>query len=128
MNSRKSRILLGCFLLIVGGVYVIYQYAYQSHPKTENQQVSFEESASKFKEEISQNTTKWQNSYVLIKGSITSLEGGNIVLDETIFCQINSDKNYKQLSVGSQVQIKGRFIGYDDLLEEIKLDNCILMN
>ena len=27
---------------------------------------------------------------------------------------------------GDKVTVKGRFIGYDDLLEEYKMDNCVI--
>jgi hypothetical protein len=29
--------------------------------------------------------------------------------------------------LASLIKIKGRFIGYDDLLEEIKIDQCIIL-
>lgn len=128
MNSRKSKIILGFLVLMIVGAFVAYQIIYQAHPKTEDQEVSFEGSVSSFNEEISGNAVKWQNTYVLVSGVITSKGEGNIVMSENIFCQLNSGEELKGLSEGSEVQIKGRFIGYDDLLEESKLDNCILMN
>jgi hypothetical protein len=31
------------------------------------------------------------------------------------------------LKVGQEIEIKGRMIGYDDLLEEIKLDKTVII-
>jgi hypothetical protein len=33
----------------------------------------------------------------------------------------------EQVMLNSQVKIKGRVTGYDDLLEELKLDQCLIV-
>jgi len=32
------------------------------------------------------------------------------------------------LNIATQITIKGRVIGFDDLLEQIKLDQCFILN
>ena len=49
------------------------------------------------------------------------------MLDHGIYCQLLNASDHKELTAGGEVKIKGRFIGYDDLLEEVKLDQCLII-
>jgi hypothetical protein len=49
----------------------------------------------------------------------------NVTINNKIYCQFESLNN--DLKVNDSVAIKGRCIGFDDLLEEIKLDQCSII-
>ena len=69
-------------------------------------------------------TQKYLNKAIEINGTITTINESNVTLEEVIFCQFKeSNPNVKS---GQKTTIKGRFIGYDDLLGEIKLDQCFV--
>jgi len=69
-------------------------------------------------------TTKYLNKAVEISGKVTSVNQNVITVDEKVSCQLLvSDK----VLLKSQVKIKGRVTGYDDLLEELKLDQCLIV-
>jgi hypothetical protein len=69
-------------------------------------------------------TTKYLNKAVEISGNVTSVNGNVITLDDKISCQLLVPE---KVGVNSQVKIKGRVTGYDDLLEELKLDQCLIV-
>jgi len=64
---------------------------------------------------------KYLNKTIEVFGTITELNDQDLTLDNKIFCLFTSKI---EVDASKKVSIKGRFIGYDDLLEEIKLDQC----
>lgn len=69
-------------------------------------------------------TTKYLNKAVEISGKATSVNGNVITLDEKVSCQLLVAE---KVGLNSQIKIKGRVTGYDDLLEELKLDQCLIV-
>lgn len=49
------------------------------------------------------------------------------VLQLTIKFSVTSPKIFSELKANNPISVKGRCIGYDDLLEEIKLDQCSIV-
>ncbi|TRX16093.1 hypothetical protein FNW25_13220 [Flavobacterium franklandianum] len=69
-------------------------------------------------------TAKYINKAVEISGKVTSVNNNVITLDEKVSCQLQV---LEKVALNSQVKIKGRVTGYDDLLEELKLDQCLIV-
>ena len=65
---------------------------------------------------------KYLEKAIAIKGTITKITGKEVIIDNTIVC------NLKELDATIQknqvITLKGRVVGYDDLMGEIKLDQC----
>lgn len=78
--------------------------------------------------EFSANTeianTKYLNKAVEIYGKVTSVNENVITLDKKVSCQLAVSE---KVLIESQLKIKGRVTGYDDLLQELKLDQCIIV-
>ena len=71
---------------------------------------------------------KYLDKIILITGTITDLEENIIILDNGIVCTLDpSQKIDDQIYTGSKISIKGRCIGYDDLLEEIRVDHSFVI-
>ena len=66
---------------------------------------------------------KYLDKTIAIKGKITSVDALNntIVIDEKVFVLLKKNSDVKQNEV---INIQGRVIGYDSLLEEIKIDQA----
>lgn len=128
MNWSKSRIITILLILGVIGAYSAYRYAYQPHETIEEMKIGFEDSADKFKTEVAGNAEKWQNVIVKLNGKITAKDEVGAMMNETVFCQFKDAETLANIAQDKAVTIKGRFIGYDDLLEEIKLDQCIIVD
>lgn len=125
--KRKWIILLIFILLAFAG----YKYIYQDHRNIQNEEVQFEVSSSSIAEEFALNTLSAEKKYldktIIISGIISELNLNDLTLDGKIFCQF-SNLNNETINIETKIKVKGRFIGYDDLLEQVKLDQCIVIN
>ena len=94
----------------------------------EKEKSEFNTSATDVFAEFSSNaemaTKKYLDKAVEISGKVTSVSGNVITLDEKVSCQL---LQLDDAVLNSQVKIKGRVTGYDDLLEELKLDQCLIV-
>src|SRR6478735_2089105 len=80
---------------------------------------------SEFVANIESANKKYLEKAVAIKGKITSSNGNEIILDETVICGFkNPDSSIKK---GQVITAKGRVVGYDDLMGELKLDQCFVI-
>lgn len=121
---RKWVVLL--VLIILGGI-VTYNYIFHKHRDIKNEQAEFvlnsEDLANEFQVNPSSSEKKYLDKTIEVHGTITEQNDYDLTLDDKVFCQFNS-----KISIGSKkVHIKGRFIGYDDLLEQVKLDQCSIL-
>lgn len=103
--------------------YFAYQYVYQAHDTVDDLELTYSGSAQNFTSVVQQSDSPFLNSAVLIQGTITSITDQDLMLGSNIFCQLSpmTDLSTKN-RIGDQITVKGRYIGYDELLEEIKLD------
>ena len=68
----------------------------------------------------------WQDKVVVITGAISGTDEKGVILSSSIFCQLKDATKITDLKIEQTITLKGRVIGYDDLLEELKLDQCII--
>lgn len=127
---KKNKILLILiFVLFVG--YLIYSYVYKSHRDIASEKGSFLVTVDAVYNEFTANQQKANQKYldktIEVYGKISSIDykEKTIVLDEKLFAVFN-DGLPSDLKVFSGIKIKGRFIGYDDLLGELKMDQCMI--
>ena len=118
------------FLLLLVGVYF---YVYKAHRDIAKEEVSYDIAVpalfSEYQSNESAANTKYLDKTIVVSGKASSLNGEtkSIVLDEKLFATF-LDKIPSTIKPNSQIKIKGRLIGYDSLLEEIKMDQCIILN
>lgn len=124
--SKKSKIILGLTLTIAVAVVIVYQYSMRPPAKIETKNVDFNGSSNSFLEKVKTDFSAWQDKVVILSGTITQKDDKGITLSSQIYCQFREDVNITSIQNNQQIQIKGRVIGYDDLLEELKLDQCII--
>lgn len=120
---KKNKILL---IIIIFGIsaFSIVKYIYKPHKKTEDLKSIFQGSPKEFKNEVLKKPSFYQNAIVEIKGEVISTDINGVMLNEAIYCSIKDTS----IVIEKVITIKGRFIGYDDLLEEFKIDKCIIKN
>jgi predicted negative regulator of RcsB-dependent stress response len=125
---RKVIIIL--IILIIAAI-VGYNYIYQDHRDIENEASAFvipsTEIALLFNEDAISAEQKFLNKTIEVSGLISELNTNNLTIDDKVFCQF-SDAVQTVLEKNENIKIKGRVIGYDDLLEQVKLDQCTIIN
>lgn len=124
---KKYIVLLGILLIIV----LVYSYVYQDHRDIEKEKAEFTMDADIIIKEFFMNSqvneTKYLNKTIEVKGIVTNQSEKSISLNDNIFCQF-SELVPSKLKTNIEISIKGRFIGYDDLLEELKFDQCMVIS
>jgi len=104
-----------------------YKYLYQDHRDIQKEQSEFVVSSSSIANEFSQNTIKAEKKYfdkiIEITGTITEVNQYEFTLNNIISCQFDSIIE-NSIKVNQKITIKGLFLGYDDLIEQVKLNQC----
>ncbi len=130
MNKRKkTTILIVSVLLLLG----ISGYNYVMHGGARDltqEDTAYNLTSEGIKKEFQSNTEVSNNKYlekaVTISGQITAVNDHEIILNNSIVCNLKDEnKNLKNIE---NVTVKGRIVGYDDLMGDIKLDNCFVVN
>ena len=68
------------------------------------------------------------NQVVQFRGKITGFDSLLVIMDHRLICNPDSTM-VDDLGIGDSTTLKGRCIGYDDLLEELRLDHVVkIMN
>ena len=126
----KSR----CILLLVLGValIVLMVFVYKSiFPEPRNiqeQPIDFSLSAEKLGLEMadSDRALQYGDKVIHTYGKISSVDGNVVTLNKTIVVHL-LDPTGHVLKEGDSISLKGRCIGYDDLLGEVKLDQASIV-
>ena len=72
--------------------------------------------------------TELINQVVQFRGKITGFDSLLVIMDHRLICNPDSTM-VDDLGIGDSTTLKGRCIGYDDLLEELRLDHVVkIMN
>ena len=72
--------------------------------------------------------TELINQVVQFRGKITGFDSLLVIMDHRLICNPDSTM-VDDLIIGDSTTLKGRCIGYDDLLEELRLDHVVkIMN
>lgn len=122
LKKYKLAIITIC-LLLVGG-FALTSYVYQNEEPMSEKSISFKGNVSGFiKASLN------ERSVVVLKARVTSVRLGGVQLERVVSIQYNENENlnFENINVGDIIVIKGGYLGYDDLFEEYKLINCIIL-
>ncbi len=125
---KKYIFILVFILVLICG----YFYVYKVHRTiaTENEAYSgdVETLFLTYQEDELGANLKYLDKTILVSGVVSSLEKEHqtLVLNKQLFAVL-TEEIPETLVKGSKLKIKGRLIGYDSLLEELKLDQCVIV-
>ncbi|MBN8641704.1 MAG: hypothetical protein J0L86_07845 [Flavobacteriales bacterium] len=127
----KKKLLI--FVIVVIGIAAsVYFYAYKDHKDIAASEADFTLTVQVLQKEFTENdsiaTVKYQNKVVQVEGAITNVdaESKSIVIDDKIYAQFDSALP-TNLEIKKKVTLKGRFLAYDDLVEEFKMDQSSII-
>jgi hypothetical protein len=128
--SKKVKIII--LMVVAIGLIGFFAYNYVMHggarnltTEKTNFTVTSESIMSEFITNIEKANKKYLEKAVAIKGKITASDGNEVILEEVVICSFkNQDLSIKK---GQTVTVKGRVVGYDDLMGELKLDQCFVI-
>ncbi|WP_298345248.1 hypothetical protein [uncultured Algibacter sp.] len=123
----KKKILIIITLLAI--TLLAYNYMYQDHRDIASEEPEFsitpEQIVNTFKTNLKDSEKKYLNKTIELTGIVTESNSKDLTLNHDVFCQFLQNQN---ASLNANIKIKGRCIGYDDLLEQVKLDQCYIIN
>ncbi len=126
--KKKFKIIAIVLAVLVAGLFLGYTYIMKGGERnlqTEDAafKISAEDLSAAFSENPAAATKKYLNKAVEVNGKITSSKDKEVVLNDNIICTMQKPT---QLNAGQGISVKGRILGFDDLMGEIKLDQCYL--
>jgi hypothetical protein len=121
-NYKRALLSLGILMI---SSWVLINYAYKK-------EVPVSEKTAVFSGEISDfiNANIVENSVIILKASVTAVRDKELELGSVISVQYLESENqsFRDVEKGDLILLKGIYLGYDDLFEEYKLINCILLD
>jgi flagellar basal body-associated protein FliL len=129
MNKRLKIVII--VLLVIGLTgFVGYNYVMHGGARDlESEDTAFtvtsEAITNEFTTNIDLSNKKYLEKPIAISGTITSINNTEVIIDNSIICNLKSpDKTIKK---NLKATVKGRVVGYDDLMGELKLDQCFII-
>jgi len=125
--SKKVKIIgvLFVFALIIG--FSVFNYVFHGGARDlASEEAVFtlnsKEITAEFTANVPAATKKYSDKAIAISGMVTAITDSIVTIDNTIICNFKTPdttiKNHQN------VTIKGRLVGFDDLMGELKLDQC----
>jgi len=125
MGKKKK---IAIIILIIGiGIVAGYNYVmYGGARDITSEKTDFTVTSKSIVDEFALNVDvankKYLEKAVAVAGVITSVKGLEIILDKSIICNLKVQDN--TIKEGQKLTVKGRIVGFDDLMGELKLDQC----
>ena len=128
MKMNKRHLFLGILGLLSVLILCGYLYLNQSHRNIQEEKVRFRLTSSELEASfrISESETKIADQVIQTTGKVTSLDEKSANLDKKVEIRF-MEKLPASLEIGMEVTVKGRCVGYDDLLGMVKIDQAMLI-
>lgn len=119
------------FILLIVTVIGVYLYTYKGHRDIAAEKESYSIPVTAMFSEFQANevnaNSKYLDKTIEVSGNVSSIDVAtkSVVVDNKLFATFKDVP--KTLPPNAKIKIKGRFIGYDALVEELKMDQCVLV-
>ncbi|WP_282080258.1 OB-fold protein [Aquimarina algiphila] len=125
-----KKLLIAILVIALAG-FIGYKYIHQSHRDIQSEEANFTVNATDIAIEFSKNqdisSEKYLNKTIIVEGELTEIEENSIMLNEAVYSSFDTNVDQSKYTLGMPLKIKGRCIGYDELLEVIKLDQTSIL-
>jgi hypothetical protein len=124
--SRKVKI-VGILLLAILLIGISINYVFHGGARdlaTEEAEftISSKDIIDEFSLDVAKANLKYSDKAISISGKVTAVSDSIVTIDNTIICNFKiPDSNIKN---DQFINVKGRLVGFDDLMGELKLDQC----
>jgi CTP-dependent riboflavin kinase len=126
--SKKIKIIL--LSIVLAGIAGFAGFNYVMHGgarNLSNEDAAYTVSSKSITDEFSTNVDMANKKYlekaIIIHGKVTKITGKEITIDNSIICNLKDVD--ATIQKDQTITLKGRVVGYDDLMGELKLDQCL---
>lgn len=127
-RKRITLIIVVLLLLVPAGYYFYYGFLYKEARNIASEMPDFSLTAAKLSKDYTSNPQKadslYLNKTIEITGKVTKETDSVVILNNAVFCLFT--QKIKGKLINNKVTVKGKCIGYDELFEEVKLDQCTI--
>jgi len=127
--NKKLKIVI-TFIAVIVVAFILIRFYLNNGGKRDihSEETAFSVSSKVIVNEFTSNAETSNKKYldkpVAVSGTVTSVSGNEVILDDVVNCNfLTADST---IIKDKKVLVKGRVLGYDDLLGELKLDQCNL--
>ena len=124
--KNKSWFVFFFIVILIASAYI---YIQKPHRDITNETVEFSISSDALLKEFLVNeanaSAKFLDNTIVVYGTLSENNNNFLVLDNKIYC--NFEIEPPEISLNSTLTVKGRCIGFDVLLEQVKLDQCSIL-
>jgi len=126
---KKFMVVFSLVIIVAIGIYF---YTYQSHRDIATEKPDYSLTLTNLQKDFETNDSlfnaKYADKTIEIYGIITAIDLKNqsIMLDDKIAISLDTFVA-NSLKISDTTFIKGRYVGFDDLLEEFKIDQAIIL-
>jgi hypothetical protein len=129
MKRKKIAIVIaGLLLAVSAGIYLYYGVVFKEARNIESETPDFSVTATRLIYDYNSNPEKadllYLNKTIEITGKVTKETDSVVILENNVFCLFT--KKINDRLVNNKVTVKGKCIGYDELFQEVKIDQCII--
>ena len=128
---RKRKYLVVSLLILILSVIIGYNYMYKEHRDISSEKADFtltsQDLVNEYQIDLDEATAKYLDKTIELSGKVTDVESDNFTLNNVVICYSDS-LTIQSLNITDNIKAKGRSIGYDELLEYIKLDQVTIIN
>ena len=123
LSKNFKRVLLALGILMISS-WLLISIAYKKEVPVSEKNAVFSGEVSGFI-----NANLEENSVVILKASVTAVRDKELELAGVISVQYleSESQSFSNVEKGDFILLKGIYLGYDNLFEEYKLINCILL-
>lgn len=127
--TKKFKIILVTIIILLVFLFFGYKYILTSGERNLDSEkpefvITSKKISNEFLSNIENANKKYLEKAVVISGVVTSVKNHEVIIDNIVICNLVSiDKTIK---VDQNLSIKGRVVGFDDLMGELQMDKCIL--
>lgn len=127
MKRKKIAFVIAAILIVASaGIYFYYGVLFKEARNIESEMPDFSISATKLLDDYNADPKKadalYLNKTIEITGLATKQTDSEIILENTVFCLFT--QKVKPKLINTKVTVKGKCIGYDELFQEVKIDQC----
>lgn len=129
MKRKKIAFVIAALLILASaGIYFYYGFLFKEARNIASEMPDFNISATKLLSDYDADPKKadalYLNKTIEITGKVTKETDSVIVLENTVFCLFT--QKVKPTLLNNKVTVKGKCIGYDELFQEVKIDQCTI--
>lgn len=120
------------FVLVALAMTAGYFYMYRGHRNIASEDSAFTLTTAALLKEFTNNpemaNARYSNMVIEVTGQVSGTDGQahSLTVDGKIYATLEADQ--KIPVEGAKITLKGRFLGYDDLLDEFRMDQATIID